>query len=159
MSTVITHTFPWTMPWAAFSIFPTIFINNTVRTNLTGWRWANTSENYTVLAIGNGPKPCLCSNFVLFKKAWQMLRVLLHLSPLGSYLPLLRPFQRGTVWPWTSRDIENTTVQRVIQYLIGKVSVVVNMSQEGWGVAALLTSIRSSWKVQICYINGAMGRF
>ena len=65
----------------------------------------------TVLVIGNGPKPLLCSKLALFKKAWQMLRVLLHLSPLGSYLPLLTTFQKDTVWPCTSRDIENTKVQ------------------------------------------------
>ena len=50
------------------------------------------SDTFTVLAIGNGPKPHLCNKFELFMKAWQMLKVLLHLNTFGSYLPLLRPF-------------------------------------------------------------------
>ena len=52
---------------------------------------------HTVLAIGNGPMPHLGSKLALLKKAQQMLRVLPQLSPLGSYLPLLRPFQQGNV--------------------------------------------------------------
>ena len=39
----------------------------------------------TVLDIGNRPFPHLCSKLALFKKALQMLRMLSHLSPLGSY--------------------------------------------------------------------------
>ena len=48
---------------------------------------------------------------------------------------------------------------KVIKYLIRKVSVVVNMSQEGLGVAALLTSFRPLGKVSIYYINRALVRF
>ena len=48
---------------------------------------------------------------------------------------------------------------RVIQYLFRKISVVVNMSQEGWGMVAPLKSVRPSWKVPIYYINCALFRF
>ena len=45
---------------------------------------------------------------------------------------------------------------RVIQYLIVKLSDMVKMIQEGSVVAALSTSIRTSWKVGICNINRAL---
>ena len=45
---------------------------------------------------------------------------------------------------------------RVIQYLIWKLSGIVNMIQEDLVVAALLGSVRTSWKVTIYYINGAL---
>ena len=51
----------------------------------------------TVLAIGTRPKPSLCNTLTLFKKGWQMLKMLPHPSPLWSFSPLLRPFQWGTV--------------------------------------------------------------
>ena len=44
----------------------------------------------------------------------------------------------------------------VIHYLIGKVSGMEKMSQENSVVAALLASVRTSWKVTIHYINGAL---
>ena len=46
-------------------------------------------------------KPRICSKLVLFKMSLQMFRVLLHLSPLGLYLPFLRSFQWGTEWSCT----------------------------------------------------------
>ena len=45
---------------------------------------------------------------------------------------------------------------RVIQYLIGKLSDMVKMGQDSLVVAALLASVRTSWKVTIYYINGAL---
>ena len=45
---------------------------------------------------------------------------------------------------------------RAIQYIIGKVSDMVKMSQEGLVVAVLLASVRTSWKVTFYYINGAL---
>ena len=45
---------------------------------------------------------------------------------------------------------------RVILYLIRKLLDMVNMIQEGKVVAALSTSIRTSWKVGIYYINWAL---
>ena len=45
---------------------------------------------------------------------------------------------------------------RVILYLIGKLSDMVKMIQDGKVVAVLSTSIKTSWKVGIYYINGAL---
>ena len=44
----------------------------------------------------------------------------------------------------------------VIQYLIGKLSDMVKMDKKGLVVAALLASVRTSWKVTIYYINRAL---
>ena len=44
-------------------------------------------------------KPILCSKLSLLKTSWQMLRVLLQLSPLGSCLSYLTAPYWGTVWP------------------------------------------------------------
>ena len=45
---------------------------------------------------------------------------------------------------------------KVIQYLIGKLLDMVQMIQEGKVVAALSTSIRTSWKTRIYFINRAV---
>ena len=45
---------------------------------------------------------------------------------------------------------------RVLQDLIGKLLDMVKMGQESLVVAALLASVRASWKVTIYYINGAL---
>ena len=45
---------------------------------------------------------------------------------------------------------------RVIQYLIGKLSGMVKMGQEVLFMTALLTSVRTSCKVPIYYINGVL---
>ena len=45
---------------------------------------------------------------------------------------------------------------KVIQYLNGKLSDMVKLGQEDLVVAALLASVRISWKVTIYYINGAL---
>ena len=45
---------------------------------------------------------------------------------------------------------------RVIQYPIEKLLDMVKMGQEGLVVAALLESVRTSWKVTIYYINSAL---
>ena len=45
---------------------------------------------------------------------------------------------------------------KAIQYLNGKVSGMVKMSQQGSIVTALLASFRKSWKVTIYYIIGAL---
>ena len=127
---------------------------------------------YTVVTDWEPTKPHLCSKMSLFKISWQILEVQLQLRPLDSSLPYLRPFQWGTVWPYISKGIKNTTGQswkrlilhnksqtfkfdlsyfwypvkyRAIQYLIGKVSDMVNMIQEGSIVTALLASVRTSW--------------
>ena len=42
-----------------------------------------------------------------------------------------------------------------MQYIIGKLSDIVFMRKEGLIVAALLESVRESWKVAIYYINEA----
>ena len=47
---------------------------------------------------------------------------------------------------------------RVTQYLIRKFSDMVKMGQEGLVVAALLVSVKSSWKLKIYYINRAMSK-
>ena len=47
-------------------------------------------------------------------------------------------------------------MSRFIQYLIGMLSDMVKMGQEGLVVAALLESFRILWKVIIYYINGAL---
>ena len=44
----------------------------------------------------------------------------------------------------------------VIQYLIKKLSDMVKMGQYSLVVAALLASVKASWKVAIYYINGAL---
>ena len=56
----------------------------------------------------------------LFKTSWQMLEVLLQLSPLVWYLPYLRAFQWGTLWPYASRVIKNwiSQIWKVKNYLL-----------------------------------------
>ena len=44
----------------------------------------------------------------------------------------------------------------VVQYLIGKLSDMIKVTQEGLVVAALLASVRTSWKVTNYYINSAL---
>ena len=63
----------------------------------------------TVPFIWESTMPCYCSTLALFETSLDMLRVLPHLSPFWSYLPLLRALKWGTVWPCTSRDITNMT--------------------------------------------------
>ena len=55
---------------------------------------------HTVLFYWESPKPCLCSKMALFMMFWQIFKLLLQLSPLNSYLPYLRAFQWGNVWPY-----------------------------------------------------------
>ena len=55
---------------------------------------------HTVLFYWESPKPCLCSKIALFMMFWQIFKLLLQLSPLNSYLPYLRAFQWGNVWPY-----------------------------------------------------------
>ena len=57
-------------------------------------QWTN-----TVVPSWESTKPHLCSKFPHFKTSWWILRVLPHLCPLESYLPYLRAFQWGTLWP------------------------------------------------------------
>ena len=45
---------------------------------------------------------------------------------------------------------------RVIKYLIGRLSYMVNSREEGSGEAVLLASVRTSLKVTIYYINRAL---
>ena len=119
----------------------------------------------------------------LFKRAWQALKVLPHPSHIGSFLPLIRAFKWDTVWLYISRVIGTTRGHiwkfkkspfllskfkssnfdllyfqcplryRVIQYLIWKLLLVVKMSQEGLGMAALLGSAKPSWKVPFYHIK------
>ena len=55
---------------------------------------------HTVLFYWESPKPCLYSKMALFMISWQIFKLLLQLSPLNSYLPYLRAFQWGNVWPY-----------------------------------------------------------
>ena len=59
--------------------------------------------------IWESTKPCVCSKKELFKKAWQIIRVLPQLSSLGSNLPHLRAIKWYTVWLHTSRGIKKGT--------------------------------------------------
>ena len=92
----------------------------------------------TVVPNWESTKPSLCSKFPLFKTSWWMLRVLPQLSPLESSLPYLRSklkvllllselrsFVFDLLYFWSSIRY------RVIQYLIGKLSDMVKMIQEG----------------------------
>ena len=123
-----------------------------------------------MVCIRESRKPRLCSKLPLFRTYWQMIRTLSLLGPL-------RAFQWVTVCPCNSRGIKNMTGQSwKRQYLhnkswtfkfhfsqfwypfvclIWKLSDMVNMRQEVLVVAALLASVRMSWKVQIYYINRA----
>ena len=65
----------------------------------------------TVVTDWESTKPHLCSKLSLFKASWQMLKVQSQLSLLDPSLPYLRPFQWGTVWPYSSSGIKNTTGQ------------------------------------------------
>ena len=56
---------------------------------------------HIVVLNWESPMPCLCSKFARFITSSQMFKLLLQLSPLNSYLPYLRAFQWGTVWPCT----------------------------------------------------------
>ena len=47
----------------------------------------------TVAFIWESTKPGLCSKLSLFKKSWQMLKVLPQFNPLVSYQPYLRAFK------------------------------------------------------------------
>ena len=77
-----------------------------------------------------------------------MLKVLPQLSPLDPFLPYLIAFQWGTVWPYTSSGIKNIKN--------GKLWDMANMSQESLVLAALLASVKASWKVILYYINRAL---
>ena len=63
----------------------------------------------TVVFIWEKTKPHLWSKLSLFKTFWQMLKALPQVSTLVLYLPHLRAFKWGTVWPYTSKGIKNTT--------------------------------------------------
>ena len=56
---------------------------------------------HIVVLNWESPKPCLCSKFACFMTSSQMFKLLLQLSPLNSYLPYLKAFKWGTVWPCT----------------------------------------------------------
>ena len=103
-----------------------------------------------------------------FSRHPDMLRGLLQHSPLGSYLPYIRAFKLGTVWPCTSNSlITNRTFNfdlyflypfrhRVKHYIIGKNLNIVNMSQVGKVLTALSIYVKMSWKVPVFYINRAL---
>ena len=55
---------------------------------------------HKVLFYWESLQPCLCSRMALFMMFWQIFKLLLQLSPLNSYLPYLRAFQWGNVWPY-----------------------------------------------------------
>ena len=65
--------------------------------------WCKKLFEVTVLFDWESPKPSLCIKFALFMTSWLMFKLLLQRSPLNSYLPYLRGFQWGTVWPCTSK--------------------------------------------------------
>ena len=103
--------------------------------------------------------------------------MLLQLSLLCWYLPLLRAFQWGTLWLCTLSGIKKWQVKvatskllnenwafiidllyfdiplryRVMHYLIRKLYVMANMRQKGQVVVALLRSVMRSWNVPIYY--------
>ena len=64
-----------------------------------------------LVCVWESTRPHFCSKLSLFKTSWQMLRVLPHLRFLEPYLPYLRAFHWGAVWPCASRGIKNVTVQ------------------------------------------------
>ena len=82
------------------------YVISTASTSFINRNFWTTVRNDWVLT-----KARLWSKLSLFKMSWQMLEVLLQLSPLYQSIPYLRAFQWGTVWPYTSRGIKNTTGQ------------------------------------------------
>ena len=54
-------------------------------------------------------KPNIWCKMALFKVPWRIFKVLPQVSPLGSFLLLLRAFKLVTVWSSTSKSVNNTT--------------------------------------------------
>ena len=61
----------------------------------------NEEVQITVLARAALRRPVVSSKIIFIKRAWHNLKMLPHLSPLGSSLSLMRAFKWGTVWPCT----------------------------------------------------------
>ena len=55
----------------------------------------------------NLPLSSLCGKLALFKRSWQVLRVLLQLSSLGSYLPLTKSFPMGYCTTLCLKEYQN----------------------------------------------------
>ena len=79
---------------------------------------------------------------------------LFYMKPLTLEPYYLGPFDLGAFVQYGLFD--DSFRYRVIQWLISKYVVVVNISQEGLIMAVLITSVRMSLKAPIFYINRAL---
>ena len=112
----------------------------------------NTIEFWYICTIGitdwESTKPHLCSKLPLFKRSRQMLDVKPQLSHLDSSLPYLRPFQWGTVWPYTSSGIKNTTGQswKFNFYYVNLdfSTLTCHIFDATWGIGSYSTSLERS---------------
>ena len=98
------------MEWSILCTFRWPFYSFQSWTGIIQWWHLICNPLYhTMVTDWESIKPHLWSKLSLFKTSLQMLEVQLQLSPLYSSLPYLRPFQWGTVSPYISRGIKNTT--------------------------------------------------
>ena len=107
---------------------------------------ATTKHSWIIFIISESFPMSYCMTLYLkeYHKCNRSKLKLLHL------LSEFRSFNIGLSYFWSPIRC------RVIQCLIKKLSDMVNMIQEGKVVAALSTSIRTSWNVGIHYINRAL---
>ena len=111
------------------------------------WKWKSNYVNVTVVCIRESTKPSLCSKLTLFKTFWQMLEVMLQLSPLTWVLPNLKAFQWGNVWPCISMGSKKTFQSWNVQIYFIKVefsTLNCHISNIPWGTGSKSTSLESS---------------
>ena len=103
---------------------------------------------HTVPTIWESTRPVLCSKLPFFKTSWQILEMPLELSPPFSSLPYLRALKWGTIWPYTSRGIKNTSSQswKFNFYLVNLdfSDLTCCIFDTPWGIGSSSTSFESS---------------
>ena len=102
----------------------------------------------TVPTIWESTRPVLCSKLPFFKTSWQILDMPLELSLPFSSLPYLRALKWGTIWPYTSRGIKNTSSQswKFNFYLVNLdfSTLTCCIFDTLWGIGSYSTSFESS---------------
>ena len=103
---------------------------------------------FTVPTIWESKRPVLCSKLPFFKTSWQILEMPLELSLPFSSLPYLRALKWGTIWPYTSRGIKNTSSQswKFNFYLVNLdfSTLTCCIFDTLWGIGSYSTSFESS---------------
>ena len=106
------------------------------------------SNQTTVPTIWESTRPVLFSKMPFFKTSWQILEMPLELSLPFSSLPYLRALKWGTIWPYTSRGIKNTSSQswKFNFYLVNLdfSDLTCCVFDTLWGIGSYSTSFESS---------------